>query len=108
VPLVDFRAPTEPVLWDTTAGVCAACGMLEIAEAVSEHEKPLYLNAAINILKATDRRFCNWNVDEDSIVANGTGSYHGRNGDFAEPIIYGDYFFIEAVLRLRGQGFLIW
>jgi unsaturated chondroitin disaccharide hydrolase len=108
VPLVDFRAPAEPVFWDTTAGVCAACGMLEIAEAVSEYEKPLYLNAAINILKATDRRFCNWNVDEDSIVANGTASYHGRNGDFAQPIIYGDYFFIEAVLRLRGQGFMIW
>ncbi|MFC4305121.1 glycoside hydrolase family 88 protein [Cohnella boryungensis] len=108
VPLVDFRAPAEPVLWDTTAGVCAACGLLEIADAAGELEKPLYLNAAINILRATDRRFCNWNIGEDSIVANGTGSYHGRNGDFAVPIIYGDYFFIEAVLRLRGQDFLIW
>ncbi|MCL6458977.1 MAG: glycoside hydrolase family 88 protein [Gorillibacterium sp.] len=108
VPLVDFRAPAEPVIWDTTAGVCAACGLLEIAESVGELEKPLYENAAISILKATERRFCNWNVNEDSIVANGTGSYHGRNGDFAKPIIYGDYFFIEAILRLRGQALLIW
>ncbi|QJD84195.1 glycoside hydrolase family 88 protein [Cohnella herbarum] len=108
VPLADFRAPAEPVVWDTTAGVCAACGLLEIANAVGELEKPLYLNAAVNILRATDRRFCNWNSDEDSIVAGGTGSYHGRNGDFEVPIIYGDYFFIEAVLRLRGQDFLIW
>jgi unsaturated chondroitin disaccharide hydrolase len=108
VPLVDFRAPAEPVYWDTTAGVCAACGLLEIAEAVGEFEKPLYRNAAVSILKATDRRFCNWNVDEDAIVDGGTGSYHGRNGDFGMPIIYGDYFFLEAVLRLRGLSFLIW
>ncbi|MHA7964012.1 glycoside hydrolase family 88 protein [Paenibacillus sp. CAU 1782] len=108
VPLVDFRSPAEPVAWDTTAGVCAACGLLQIAEAVDELEKPLYRNAAIHILKATDRRFCNWDNEVDSIVANGTGSYHGRNGDYEEPIIYGDYFFIEAVLRLKGKAFLIW
>ncbi|WP_080834161.1 glycoside hydrolase family 88 protein [Cohnella massiliensis] len=108
VPLVDFRAPAEPICYDTTAGVCAACGMLQLAEAVSELEKPLYANAAVQILQATDRRFCNWNVDEDAIVGNGTGSYHGRHGDYGVPIIYGDYFFIEALLRLKEKHFLIW
>ena len=108
VPLVDFRAPFEPICWDTTAGVCAACGMLEIADSVGEHEKSLYRNAAINILKATDRRFCNWNIEEDSIVGGGSVAFHGRNGDLDVPIIYGDYFFIEAILRLRGQSFLVW
>lgn len=109
VPVVDFRSPAEPVLWDTTAGTTAACGLLEIAEAVDDSEKSLYVNAAINILKATDRSFCNWNVDEDSIVAGGTAAYHSKtNGDDGVPIIYGDYFFIEAVLRLRENGIHIW
>ncbi|OXL82582.1 glycosyl hydrolase family 88 [Paenibacillus sp. SSG-1] len=108
VPLVDFRAPDEPVAWDTTAGMCAACGLLEIAEALPALEKPLYVNAALRILQATDERFCNWNPAEDAIVGGGTGSYHGRNGDYAVPIIYGDYFLIEAVLRLKGMDFLIW
>ncbi|WP_019909132.1 glycoside hydrolase family 88 protein [Paenibacillus sp. HW567] len=108
VPVVDFRAPEEPVYWDTTAGVCAACGMLEIAEHVGESERALYVNGAVQILKATDRRFCNWNPEEDAIVDNGTGSYHSRNGDFAVPIIYGDYFLIEGILRLKGSDLLIW
>lgn len=108
VPLVDFRAPSEPAYWDTTAGVCAACGLLEIADAVGEYEKALYRDAALSILKATDERFCDWNAEEDGIVDGGTGSYHGRNRDFGVPIIYGDYFFLEAVLRLRGESFLIW
>ncbi|MFC5652774.1 glycoside hydrolase family 88 protein [Paenibacillus solisilvae] len=108
VPLVDFRSPAEPVKWDTTAGVCAACGMLEIAEAAGELERPLYLNAAIAVLQATDRRFCNWNPEEDSIVAGGTEAYFCRPGGDDVPIIYGDYFFIEAVLRLKGESFMIW
>ncbi|MNB71812.1 Unsaturated glucuronyl hydrolase [compost metagenome] len=108
VPVVDFRAPEEPVYWDTTAGVCAACGLLEIAGHVGDLEKALYLNGAVQILKATDRRFCNWNPEEDSIVDNGTGSYHGRNGDFEVPIIYGDYFLIEGILRLKDSDILIW
>jgi unsaturated chondroitin disaccharide hydrolase len=108
VALVDFRSPSDELYWDTTAGVIAACGMLEIAEAVSELEAPIFRSAALNILKSTDDRFCNWNIEEDSIVAGGTAAYHSRGADFGVPIIYGDYFFIEAVLRLRGNSFLIW
>lgn len=108
IPLVDFRAPKEPVAFDTTAGVCAACGMIEIAGIVGEYEKDLYQNAAIRILKAIETRFANWDPSYDSIIGNGTGSYHGRNGDYQVPIIYGDYFFIEAILKLLGKDFKIW
>ncbi|MNB76890.1 Unsaturated glucuronyl hydrolase [compost metagenome] len=108
VPVVDFRAPDEPIYWDTTAGVCAACGMLELAQHLGQLEQGLYINGAIQILQATDRRFCNWNPEQDSIVDNGTGSYHGNNGDFGVPIIYGDYFLIEGILRLMGSDILLW
>ncbi|WP_168120547.1 glycoside hydrolase family 88 protein [Paenibacillus sp. HB172176] len=108
VPLVDFRAPSEPRYWDSTAGTCAACGLLELAESVPELEKPLYREAAVHILQAIDKRFCNWNEAQDSIVAGGTAAYHSRNGDFGVPIIYGDYFLIEAIMRLRNQHELLW
>ena len=39
IPLCDFRQPAVPALYDTTAGACAACGLLEIADFVSENEK---------------------------------------------------------------------
>lgn len=107
VAIVDFRAPKEPVYWDSTAGVCAACGMLEIAKYVPELEKNFYIDAAIRILKSTDEKFCNWDVNYDSIVAMGSGSYFTEH-DRHVPIIYGDYFFIEAVLRLLDKDILIW
>ena len=107
VAVVDFRAPKEPVYWDSTAGVCAACGMLEIAAHVPEMEKEFYISAALRILKSTDERFCNWDLAYDSIVQMGSGSY-GTEYDRHVPIIYGDYFFIEAVLRLLDKDILIW
>ena len=107
VPLVDFRAPAEPVMYDSTAAACAACGMLEIAQHVPEFEKPLYFNGAVNMLKATMEKFCNWDPEADSILGGGTVAYHAK-GQIEVPIIYGDYFMIEAVLRLLGKDFLIW
>lgn len=107
VALIDFRAPKEPVYWDSTAGVCAVCGMLEIAKHVPEMEKEFYFESALNILKATDEKFCNWDPDFDSIVQMGSGAYHSE-ADRHVPIIYGDYFLIEAVLRLMDKDFLIW
>ena len=107
VALVDFRAPEEPVYWDSTAAACAACGLLEVAEHVDKSEKRFYVEAAVKMLKATDEKFCNWDPKYDSIVQMGSGSYHTTH-DKHVPIIYGDYFFIEAVLRLLGKDILLW
>lgn len=106
IPPCDFRSPDSPIYKDTTAGLCAACGLLEIAGVVSEYEKKLYTNAAIRILKATETDYCNWSETEDSIVQYGTEAYHfgGKN----MPIIYGDYFFIEALLKIKGKATLLW
>lgn len=109
LPLVDYRAPKEPRKYDSTAGMITACGLLEIADHVSEHEKALYVDAAWKILRACDEKFNNWNPDEDSIVAGGTFFYHDPDGTNTEvPIIYGDYFFIEALLRLKENALFIW
>ena len=109
LPLVDYRAPAEPVKYDTTAGMITAAGILEIASLVGEYEKRLYTQAAFHILKACEQKFCNWNPDEDSIMYGGTFFYHDPDGSETHvPIIYGDYYFIEAVLRLKGKSLFIW
>lgn len=109
--LVDFCAPETPVYYDSTAGVCAACGMLEIAKYVSEEEGRRYTQEAINILKATDEHFCNYEEDQDALVLMGSERYphdeRGRNG-LHIPIIYGDFFFVEALTKLKGSQFFIW
>jgi unsaturated chondroitin disaccharide hydrolase len=107
IPRVDFRAPTQPEQWDTTAGVCAACGMLELSKHVEDYEKQLYINGALSILRAIEENYCDWNVETDGIVGGGTVAYH-REEETNVPIIYGDYFLLEAITRLKGNGFFIW
>lgn len=107
--LVDFCAPPEPVYYDSTAGVCTACGLLEIAKYVSESEAKMYTEAAINLLRATDEAFCNYSEDEDALVLMGTERYPLQSMKGVHiPIIYGDFFFVEALCKLRGSEFLIW
>ena len=111
LPLVDFNAPAEPIYYDSTAGVCAACGMLEIAKYVSEEEGRRYTQEAINILKAIDENWCNYEEDQDALVMMGTERYpHNENEarGLHIPIIYGDFFFVEALTKLRGSEFFIW
>ncbi len=39
----------------------------------------------------------------------GTFFYHDPSGTETHmPIIYGDYYFIEAVLKLKGKSMFIW
>lgn len=109
LPPVDYRCPAQPVKYDSTAGMILACGLLELARQVGEYERTLYTKAALNILKACDKKFCNWNPEEDSIVDGGTFFYHDPTGEDTEvPIIYGDYYLIEAVLKLLGKELFIW
>lgn len=106
IPNVDFRAPKEPALKDATAGAIAACGLIEISRHVPEYEKDLYLNAAIKILKALDKKCCNWTLEEDSILQMCSASYHEETHHY--PIIYGDYYFMEAIYKLKGNDILLW
>ena len=109
--VVDFLAPESPVYYDSTAGVCAACGILEIAKYVSEEEGRRYTQEAINILKATDESFCNYEEDQDALVLMGSERYPQNENALRcvhIPIIYGDFFFVEALTKLRGSEFFIW
>jgi unsaturated chondroitin disaccharide hydrolase len=107
VSVIDFRAPKEPVYYDTTATACTICGLLELSEHVAEFEKVLYIEAAIKMLEGLDKDFINKNLDIDGILTHGSGRYH-REHDREVPIIYGDYFLVEAVLRLLDKDFKLW
>lgn len=100
VPRCDFRQPAQPELKDSSAGAIAACGMIELSKAVGEHEKALYLNGAINILKALDEKCGAWNEDDEAILKFGTSAYHDKPGHHMS-LIYGDYYFMEAIDKLR-------
>ena len=111
LPVIDFCAPENPVYYDSTAGVCAACGMLEIAKYVPEEEGRRYTREAILILKACDTHFCNYTEEEDALVLMGSERYPSEEEWMKGvhiPIIYGDFFFVEALFKLKGNDFFIW
>jgi len=103
---VDFRQPAEPRLEDDTAAAIAACGLIELAKVVGQHEKALYLNAAIKLLKALVEKRSDWSEQSDAILQNGSAAYHAAAHH--QAIIYGDYYFIEAIFKLKGNDLYLW
>ncbi len=111
VPAIDFTGPKTPVYFDSTAGVCAACGMLEIAKYVTYEEGIRYTREAINILKAIDEKCCDYTEEQDALVLMGSERYPLIPENLPKvhiPIIYGDFFFVEAIFKLKGNDFFIW
>lgn len=103
---VDFRQPADCALEDSTAAAIAACGLLEIAESVQPEDRHVYHDAAMKLLRALEEKRCNWSEDCDNIVEKCTAAYHDEEHEFS--IIYGDYYFIEAIWKLTGQELFIW
>lgn len=112
LPQIDFCAPKgKEEYYDSTAGACAASGMLKISEYLSGEEKEKYLVAAVNILRAIDERCACYDIDSDYLIGMGSERYPFSDEDMKGvhiPIIYADFFFTEAICRLKGNDFFIW
>lgn len=107
LPRLDFRQPAEPLYYDSTAGAIASCGLIELAKLTTGSESVEFLSWALNILKAMEKNWCDWTEEEDSVLQMGSLMYDNENEKHI-PIIYGDYFFAEAILKLKGTDFLAW
>ncbi len=105
IPKSDFRAPEEPIVLDSSAGAIAACGLIEIAKVVPEYEKKLYIQAALNIVKALTDKQCDWSDKQQGILQNSSGCYYK---DVHKSYIFGDYYYVEALYKLKGFGPMFW
>ena len=111
-PRVDFRAPAEPIYYDSSAGLISACGLIELAKALPENEGGMYMNAAMNLLHAMDEKCANYDDSVDYLVSHGTVRFP-IDGDWKKaevhvPIIYTDFFYTEAMLKIMGSEFNPW
>lgn len=103
---VDFRQPKEPE-WEDSCGACIiAGGLLELAKNVPDKEREQYEKGAVKILKAIAQTRADWSKNCDAIVLNCTGAYHANKHHFT--MSYADYYFIEAIYKLKEIGILIW
>lgn len=103
---VDFRQPKEPAWEDSCAACVIANGLIEVAKHVPKAEQEMYLRASVKLLQAIDFTRADWSRECDSIVLNCTGAYHSKEHHFT--MVYADFFFIEAILKLRGNDIFMW
>lgn len=103
---IDFRQPSEPWLEDSSAAAIAASGLLELAKYTTGRDQEIFQAAAVKLLKALADHSCDWQLDHDHLLTSCSASYDEENHEY--PIIYGDYFFIEALAKLAGHEFKIW
>lgn len=106
IPRVDLKAPGKE--HDTSAGAVAACGLIEIANCVDENERDMYLNAAIKLLRAMEEKYCIWDEKEESVLTGCVERYFPDEGRKGHNIVYGDYYFVEAIYKLKGFEPLFW
>lgn len=103
VPRCDFRQPGEPNFLDSSAGAVAASAMTDMYDLIeNKAEKEMYLSAAVRILKGIEKR-CGLfgNPEHDALIGGVKAAYH-RNVEEGS-IIYGDYYFMEAVDKLKSR-----
>lgn len=101
---VDFRQPSSCTLEDSSASAIAASGLLEIAKYSKNGE--YYKEVAIKLLKALYEKRSNFSKETDNIIEKCTAAYHDKNHEF--PLVYGDYYFIEAIWKLTKEEIFFW
>lgn len=109
VPHWDFRLPEEIVKYrDTSAGACAASGLLLLARQVDPVESDLYRLAAEKILYSLYANYGTWdNEQEEGLLLHGT-SHYPENRSIDVSLIYGDYYYAEGIAQLLGREQLFW
>ncbi|HEX7057648.1 MAG TPA: glycoside hydrolase family 88 protein [Bacilli bacterium] len=109
IPPWDFRLPEHVARpKDSSAGACAASGMLMLADMTVQSGAERYRAAATEILKSLYERCGTWDDPaEEGLILHGTGNFpEGQNIDV--PLIYGDYFFLEGLGRLKQLQPIFW
>lgn len=67
----------------------------------------IYFDGAMRLLKGMEAVDADWSEQSPAIFRRCTGAYHGEQHRH-QYMQYGDYFFIEAVSKLRGEDLLFW
>ncbi|MDF2926496.1 MAG: glycosyl hydrolase [Paenibacillaceae bacterium] len=106
VPHWDFRVDNrdgEPR--DSSAGALVASGLLEIVKHVPAAEAAYFQEKAEKIVVSLTDNYGTWdNEQHQAILLHGTGHKPAKS-NVDVSLIYGDYFYVEAVAKLAGwQG----
>lgn len=108
IPYWDFKAPiSDNTPTDSSAAACALCGILEIADSLTDEKANVYHEKAILLAKALYKECFNHDSNKDGILGGATFNYP-KNKGINVSLIYGDYYFTEAIMRLNGIKEIFW
>ena len=103
---VDFRQPAEPPYEDSCGACVIAGGLLELAKCLPEEEREPYEDGAVKILRAIAETRADFGRGCDAIVQGCSSAYHAPEHHIT--MSYADYFFIEAIYKVKGIGRFMW
>lgn len=85
---------------DSSAAAILACGLLELATAlpILDRQKEKYLAKAYHLIETLTKDYLTENVNSNGILLHGTYSVPHGNG-IDECCIWGDYYYMEALVR---------
>lgn len=94
---------------DSSAAAIAVCGLLELYKHLSVSEDAsVYKGAALNILRSLKEKYTSEACPESNgILLHAVYSKPGKNG-VDECCIWGDYFYFEALMRIKKDIRLYW
>lgn len=103
IPPVDYMQPKNVKIIDSSAGAATACGMIELSRVLPDGQK--YEDFAISLLEGLFDD-CDFSDKNQAILQSSRELYHNCVNF---PIIYADYFLIEALMKLiEKTDFFMW
>ncbi|MCU0457426.1 MAG: glycoside hydrolase family 88 protein [Bacteroidales bacterium] len=105
IPYWDFNAPDIPdALRDASAGSIMASALIELSSYVSPEKGSEYLKVAETQIRtlSSDEYLAKPGENGNFILKHGVGHLPG-NSEVDVPLTYGDYYYIEALLRYRNK-----
>lgn len=114
IPMWDYELPkdTETQKYsylDSSAGAITACGLIRLSSLMEdENKRSYYRSKAFELIDALAENCLSIdNEKEQGILLNGMGHFPERN-NIDVPLIYGDYFFVEAVFSYYNNTISFW
>ncbi|MCR5623558.1 MAG: glycoside hydrolase family 88 protein [Treponema sp.] len=102
---VDFCQGEDCKWEDSSASAIAACALIELSGLDCQYADAFFLAGVKMLESLVKNRLC-LDKDRDELLENCSASYHDKSQGI--PLVYGDYFFIEALWKLMGKDVKIW
>ncbi len=104
----DFRQPKEVERVDNIAAACAACALIELSRMPEAARAKEYLGAAETMLHALDTLCSDYSDQTAGVLQKCTAAYRDEGAGTHINIVYGDYFYAEALAKLQGTDPMLW